>query len=302
MVPNDLIYGAYNMRVHVDVPGAGTIPVSWGTAFGLQFPPIHVMPTARHVVDALFYDYEKYKGSTLMEVEVRGRHLHDDGTPSGYFGTVFDQFGMCWPADGVSDVAVVFAFKPKAGHEKISIQEYGGVHIPNAESLATLPVGARIGAIGYPQHHNEVDLRPLFRAGSVASDPRYNHAIVRPPSDVQQDLGRVVAYDGFSWGGLSGAPVFWHDSELPQPFLVGVNAGHLPANPERGIRGHSGLSYFYRFDVLAELLNSLFRVMRYEDPCTTYGASKSIIMMTRSAQPMSPQEVQVPAQVILPRP
>lgn len=280
MIANNMLYGAYNMRVKVDVRGAGITEVPWGTAFGVQFPPIHIMATARHVVDAAFYNYKKYGGSTLMEVEVRGRHLHQGGVPSGYFSTTFDQFGVCWPADDVSDVAVVYGYKMKAGQSQLFINEYERKHIPNLQTLNTMPVGAPIGACGYPQHHDQLDLRPLFRAGSVASDPRYNHAIIRPPSEVQQDLGKVVAYDGFSWGGLSGAPVFWHsDAGLHEPFLVGVNAGHLPATAEDGIRGHSGLSYFYRFDVLAELLNSLFRIKRYEDPCTTYGASESIYAM-----------------------
>lgn len=294
-VPNDLIYGAYNLQMQMGMPNGGVVAATSGTAFGLYFPPVTVFATARHMVDPGFAAWEKWSGATPYEIKVRGRHLFTPGgLPSGYFETVFDQFGLSWPADNVSDVAVVYGFKAKSGHPKIENHAFGAPHIPTPATLAELTVGASIGAIGYPRHHDDVDLRPLFRAGHVSSDPRYDHAVARN-SATQSHVGRVIAYDGFSWSGLSGAPVVWHfpGVPVPRPLLVGVNAGHMSAN-EDGLRGHAGLSYFYRLDVLAELVNALCAVYGWQTPFEGYGTSDKIVLSTVGvASPTPPTEVTV---------
>jgi hypothetical protein len=277
-IPNDLIYGAYNLEMQMGMPNGGVTPATSGTAFGLFFPPVTIFATARHLVDPGFADCRKWAGAKPYEITVRGRHLFTpDGSPSGYFQTIFDTFGLAWPTDNVSDVALIYGFKTKSGYPKIENHAFGAPHIPTPARLAQLTVGAFIGAIGYPQHHDNVDLRPLFRAGHVSSDPRYNHAVARNGSS-QQDVGRVIAYDGFSWGGLSGGPVIWHFPEIPlmQPLLVGVNAGHMSA-VEDGLRGHAGLSYFYKLDVLAELVNATFALYGWQSPFVGYGISEKVI-------------------------
>lgn len=293
-INTDLIYGSYNIRSIVGMPNGPTKEAGWGTTFGLNFGQVTVMPTARHVLDPKFKD-PSYVGATAYEVEIRGRHLFDGGAPTGNFATTFDRFGICWPADNVSDVAVLYGFKSRKDKPIINIHAYAPPYLPDLATLMALPVGAPVGAPGYPEHHDQIDLRPLFRTGHVASDPRYDYAVPRY-NDKQGHYGRIVAYDGFSYGGLSGAPVLWHHDDLRQPYIVGVNVGHLDTHTEGLLRGHSGLSYFYRFDILAERLNGLFRGLGWHLPCPSYAVSETIMtQQVGGPSPMPLQEVSTAA-------
>jgi hypothetical protein len=74
---------------------------------------------------------------------------------------------------------------------------------------------------------------------------------------------------------------------FPAPVLQSTEDGRL--------RAHSGLSYFYRLDVLAELVNALFIVMGRAAPFTGYGTSTTIMMTEVSAtKPFLLTEATVP--------
>jgi V8-like Glu-specific endopeptidase len=84
-------------------------------------------------------------------------------------------------------------------------------------------------------------MRPLIRAGRVASDPKFNFSVQG------KDQGRCIAYEGFSYGGSSGSPVY----DLKRHKLIDINAGHLN-NYE--LQTHSGISYFYQSSIILEIL------------------------------------------------
>ena len=65
-----------------------------------------------------------------------------------------------------------------------------------------------------------------------------------------------VAYEGFSFPGASGSPVYAPPRgahgipDSRDGYLIGVNAGHVPTHPA----GHSGISYFYKSTVLLDII------------------------------------------------
>lgn len=117
---------------------------------------------------------------------------------------------------------------------------------------------------GYDPDYDDLGMRPLARCGAIASDPRYPFPL---KLGRQRELrGNVVAWDGFSRGGLSGAPVIatqqgshlLQDGLYRRPLLVGVNAGAVSLRHELQDKQHMGLSYFYRIDALLGLVQAVF--------------------------------------------
>lgn len=109
---------------------------------------------------------------------------------------------------------------------------------------------------GFPPWYDRSENRPILRTGTIASDPRTNYSHEPTPK------GRRVAYEGFSFGGSSGSPIFATQKGFQggagivvtgfrESRLVGINAGHLPA--ERF--GHSGVSYFIKSSAILDLIN-----------------------------------------------
>ncbi|WP_134940933.1 MULTISPECIES: hypothetical protein [Ralstonia solanacearum species complex] len=106
--------------------------------------------------------------------------------------------------------------------------------------------------------HDKKEKRPIFRSGTIASDPRYNYSFEDTVA------GDCVAYEAFSYGGSSGGPVLALQKGLKpgagismtgyRPArLVWINTGHL--KEMAGSNRHSGMSYFYKSTALLELID-----------------------------------------------
>lgn len=113
---------------------------------------------------------------------------------------------------------------------------------------------------GYPEWHDSLSRRPIFRSGTIASDPRYDYSFGG------QAKGSCVAYEAFSFGGSSGSPVFAFQKGFPlgpglsisgykTARLIGVNAGHFHTSEEKAKGQHSGISYFYKSTAILELID-----------------------------------------------
>jgi hypothetical protein len=255
----DLLYTTYKLSPVFFNANGDRREVS-GTGFGMKLDDLFMIATCRHVIDPAFPKDPKFYGYRLSELEIRAKNLDASGKPTVDTVTTSDAFKVFWPSDNISDVAVLAQFRSK-DRKNIGFPHFTSNYFPTAEQAADLSIGEPVSAIGYVDQHDTLDLRPLLRSGKVASDPRYPFSI--PMADgTREHRGAIVAYDCFSWEGLSGGPVFavqigshlLQDGLYRPAFLAGVNAGHLPSSS----RDHSGLSYFYRVETLLSLVNEVF--------------------------------------------
>ncbi|OMC02461.1 hypothetical protein A5733_02135 [Mycobacterium sp. NS-7484] len=91
------------------------------------------------------------------------------------------------------------------------------------------------------------DDRPIIVNGIVASDPRY------PATFGDAVLNNAVLCHSFSWGGMSGSPVFAFSQGIGVGKIVGINAGHIRGQgPAGGV-----ISHFVRSSALIDLLVQL---------------------------------------------
>ncbi|MFM0353335.1 hypothetical protein PQR12_07625 [Paraburkholderia nemoris] len=109
-----------------------------------------------------------------------------------------------------------------------------------------------VGFTGFPEWFDHAEKRPIFRTGTVASDPRSNY------SYSGKSEGDRVAYEAFSFEGSSGSPVFAFRKSgssaegFREAKLIGVNARHL-----NGAFGHSGVSVFYKSHVILQIIDDV---------------------------------------------
>lgn len=113
---------------------------------------------------------------------------------------------------------------------------------------------------GFPEWFDHKNNTPIFRMGTIASNPRSDYCC-----GDNDPVAARVAYEGFSSGGASGSPVFAIQKgfrvgggiQAPEDFfrevkVVGINAG-LFFND----KGHSGISYFYKSSVIKNIIDEM---------------------------------------------
>jgi hypothetical protein len=89
---------------------------------------------------------------------------------------------------------------------------------------------------GFPDWYDKLNNNPIFRSGTISSDPRFNY------SHKSEFNGDCIAYEAFSFSGSSGSPVFAIQKGFPvggaiqtgenfysPVMLIGINAGVLSA-------------------------------------------------------------------------
>ena len=93
----------------------------------------------------------------------------------------------------------------------------------------------KIAYPGFPNHYNKLTHSPIFRMGTIASDPRFDYNGVD-----DKTVSKRICYEGFSFGGSSGSPVFSVQKGFPlgagltssgpnflvEIKMIGINAGH----------------------------------------------------------------------------
>lgn len=268
-ISNDFLYSTFKIT-SIFYNKNGDRKQATGTGFGLTVNDIYLLVTCRHVVDPAFDpdDGANYYGFSLTELEIRGKNRDASGQPTVDGVAVFDALKAYWPADNVTDVAVLAQLRTK-DRQNVRLSPMDSSIMPTAAQLADLSIGDPVTATGYVDLHDTVDLRPLLRSGNISSDPRYPFSIPMN-NGPRQNRGPIVAYDCFSWGGLSGGPVvavqigstLVPDRMNRKAFLTGVNAGHL----KNSSRQHSGLSYFYRIEAVLSLINDVYKVSQLAIP------------------------------------
>lgn len=213
--------------------------------------------TNRHIAD---YNYEidpdkRVPGATLKSIRISGNFQPDDLTAAPLWWQAessHPEFKFAEPYE--VDLAIlkveignsegklqVRAERPELGWalNRLQIDQFA-----TTSELNSVQPGDAIRIAGYPGI-GEIDLvRPLLISGIVSSDPRYPATfmnVVRPHS--------VFAHS-FSWGGMSGAPVYGYSDAVGTPKILGVNVGHIA---DEGVSG-GVISHFIRSDAVLDLL------------------------------------------------
>jgi hypothetical protein len=250
--PQQFLYSSYRVETtHVDPQG--TTKTGCATGFVVEGKTGRGWVVAnRHVVDLNFRQTTaKYKTFALQLLRLTGRRAND----SCYTFLLHPDAKQFFHRDVENDVVLI---EPRVVWDGVPEDQrslhwhFGYGHLADGAVLGTsLQPFDLVCYSGFPDQHDKLGNRPILRSGHIASDPQYNY------SWDKAQHGSCIAFEGFSFAGSSGSPVFAPArGALGTPnsrngYLVGVNAGHLPNHPS----GHSGISYFYKSTVILEIMS-----------------------------------------------
>lgn len=247
--PAQFLYSSYKLETEY-TDRMGTVKSGVASGFILEVTPkMPWLVTNRHVIDL---DYgqpvAKYKDFALTKFHVTGRRS-DDTT---YTSRIHPNAKPYFHEDEENDVVLieprVYLDGPDSWH-----WHFGMEHLANEEIFKSIRPFDLVCCSGFPDQHDKLGGRPIVRSGHIASDPKFSYSWDQNPH------GQCVAYEGFSFSGASGSPVFAPPRgahgipDSRHGYLVGVNAGHVPNHPH----GHSGVSYFYKSTVILEIIRGL---------------------------------------------
>lgn len=227
-----------------------------GTAFFAKINGCIALITNRHVLDLLCKN-PRFLDFKLTGISLTGRFSADNLVQCA----ILHPFEVKFHPDDQNDVALIKCDGLKfVSKTDLRVDNF----IPEALIARSEDFDRDIGVCdfvafpGYPDWHDQVEVRPIFRVGTIASDPSKNYHYGIGETAV---AGDCVAYEAFSYGGSSGSPVFALQKGFPPgPGIkfdacrsvksVGINGGHLPSSDT----AHSGMSYFYKSSVLFGML------------------------------------------------
>lgn len=244
--PKQFLYSAYMVETeHSD--DAGTVKGGRASAFLLEVGKgMSWLVTNRHVLDL---DYRqrsaKYKNFTLTKLNVTGRRADD----STYTFRFHPEARKCFHNDPENDIVLVESRVYLDGPDKWH-WHYGMDHLADEQIYTSIRPFDLVCYTGFPDQYDKLGNRPILRSGHIASDPAFNYSWDQTPH------GQCVAYEGFSFPGSSGGPVFAPPrgmTNIPDSrhgYLVGVNSMHIDGGPA----GHSGVSCFYKSTVILEII------------------------------------------------
>lgn len=253
---NAFLYAA--KKITVKISNGKEICELMGTGFFVSKDNDLILVTNRHMVDPEYYS-PKFKGYKIQDFQIESFQANDvNGYPKDLTSVHVINFDA-FIYDANNDVACLF--EAKLSEDLIVTSNVPFSFLANKEWIEKkLTVCDTIAYPGFPLWFDRRNNTPIFRMGTIASDPRLDYA-----ADSSEPKASKIAYEGFSSGGASGSPVFAIQKgfpvggaiQAPQDFyrevkVVGVNAGHFSTKDE----GHSGISFFYKSSVVIDLIDS----------------------------------------------
>ena len=266
---NDFLYSALQINViFSDKIGNQKSPL--GTAFFVRNKEEKIcLVTNRHMIDLTYKceaqerkNLEKY---SITQIILFGKRKNPQPGLAPIEEQIFlpvpDQ-KITFPADYNNDVA---SFNDLQVRRIEGMEAISDFFIPH-KFLATendidtkLSVCDFVAFPGFPEYHDQKGKRPIFRTGTISSDPRTSYSYRDSVN------GDCIAYEAFSIGGSSGSPVFAMQKGFTGMvrirgsrgvMLIGINGGHINLCDEKGnIKLHSGMSYFYKSSVILEIID-----------------------------------------------
>jgi hypothetical protein len=258
---NQFLYSAYKIDV-IFVDDIGNIKTGTGTCFFVMNKNNKLcLITNRHVFDISYKrnGVKTLKKYSLKEVKISGKCSNSNDNFPDRDLSFFVAPIVSFPKNINDDIACIANIQILSANEGSVLINY---FIPYS-FLATefdfqdrLMVCDFLAFPGFPEWHDKKENRPILRTGTISSDPRFNYSY----NDSVE--GACVAFEAFSSSGSSGSPVFAvQKGPKPGPgiefagfrslLLVGINAGHLKTSEMT----HSGISYFYKSTVIAEMID-----------------------------------------------
>ncbi|MFE0256206.1 trypsin-like peptidase domain-containing protein [Streptomyces sp. NPDC059010] len=273
------LYSSLWLTVHTyERDGAPSKTVGSGTGFVVQRNLFGndqhkgILITNRHILDP---DYIRLTSKKVDRLEIKGFRQPTWRTrPVGKAQPV--QFTISSPepifAPDYADIAAIDldAAEIAGGCPELTQLCFGLADAADFDNR--LHVGAQVITPGYPSIDQTTAPRPILVSGTIASDPRESAAIGTA------EFPECVLCHSFSWGGMSGSPVFallprskdsfstWDENERKGPRelrLVGVNRGHVRI----GGTAEGALTYFAKSTVLGRLLKGMGAILlqRFDD-------------------------------------
>lgn len=230
-----------------------------GTGFFVEKEDDIYFITNRHMVEP-DYSNPRYSGYKLMEFYVESYEGFDaDGLPLNLRMTKMNNFAdFKFHSNDNNDVACLKNPTFSGGITANSAIPFSLIATEEWISQKLL-VCDTIAYPGFPEWFDRQNNTPIFRMGTVASDPRLNYSY-----DPSAPIASRIAYEGFSTNGSSGSPVFavqrgfpiGEGLSAPDDFyrevkFIGINAGHFFDQ-----NGHSGISYCFKSSVIHDIINS----------------------------------------------
>ena len=253
---NQFLYVAFKIESSFTDKYSGKCLKVEGTGFFVNVNEKAAFVTNRHNLDAVYKDI-KYVGYELSEVMIIGRI---SGENLLNLTLNLENSDIIYHNNAANDVAIILNPKFLAKNiDQIKIDNFISEDLIAGSSYfqTDLSVCDFLAFPGYPSWHDKIEQRPIFRSGTISSDPRKSYHFKSDPSD----CGDCVAYEAFSSGGSSGSPVFALQKGIkPGPGiqfeayrdakLIGINGGHLNSADH----GHSGISYFFKSYLILEMM------------------------------------------------
>ena len=254
---NQFLYSAFKLSATFTKAGEREIRII-GTAFFVMVSGAIFAVTNRHNLDIAYKD-KKYTGYRLTAFDLTGR-FGDDTLSENV--QVLEPWDIRFHPNAVNDVAVIANLRfAGVGKGNIVLNHFinEGMIAGLNDFANDLSVCDFVAFPGYPIWHDQVESRPILRAGTIASDPRQSYHFQRSDGT---DCGDCVGYEAFSSGGSSGSPVFALQKGIKpgaglkfdsyrDAKLIGINGGHVPSSES----SHSGISFFYKSTLIFDLTN-----------------------------------------------
>lgn len=255
---NKYLYAAKKVIVQWN-NGTNTVEMR-GTGFFISKDTDVFFVTNRHVVEPGYSDLA-YKGFTVTDFKVESyESFNAAGLPDVLKSeTIVNWNEFKFDVNHENDVACLK--NPKTmGKMTINVAIPYSMVATEQWLSDKLSVCDSIAYPSFPEWYDRQNNTPIFRMGTIASDPRMNYSYVP-----EAPIASRIAYEGFSTGGASGSPIFaiqrgfpiGDGLSAPEGFyrevkLIGINAGHFQEQ-----EGHSGISYLYKSSVIHDIIDML---------------------------------------------
>lgn len=231
-----------------------------GTGFFIDKDGDPILITNRHVVEP-GYDDRKYEKFNVVDMRFETiSTTGNDAAPQVLsIASIVNYKDFVFHPNPNNDVACLKHLQISGGNTISVSFSIPYSMLATSEWIASkLLVCDTIAYPGFPEWYDRQNNTPIFRIGTIASDPRLNYSYIPGAPDAAR-----IAYEGFSTGGASGSPVFAIQRGFPtggairapegfyrEVKLIGINAGHF--NDQKG---HSGISYLYKSSAIHDIID-----------------------------------------------